>query len=106
MGKADYLNLGEWNAQCFRCGRKRKANELKKQWQGYFVCPEHWEPRQPQDFVRAIPDRPAAPWVQPLNWNYVGPNIALCTIASSSAIPGEMAPGCSIPLQSDQGYYQ
>lgn len=64
-GRADYYAAGDWNAMCFRCGRKRKASTLKKQWQGYYVCPEHWEPRQPQDFVRGISDNPTAPWSQP-----------------------------------------
>lgn len=95
MGRADYLRLGDHNAQCFRCGMKRKAGDLRKQWQGFWVCPEHWEPRQPQDFAKGIPDIQTVPWSQPVNWNYVGPPI--CTVAGSSAIPGFMTPGCSIP---------
>lgn len=63
-GKADNLELGDWNAACFECGRKFKASQMMKHWQGYYLCPEHWEPRQPQDFVRGVPDKPAAPWVQ------------------------------------------
>lgn len=70
----DFYEGGDWNAVCFRCGAKRKASQLWKQWQGYFVCPEHWEPRHPQDFVRSVPDYPGTPWSQPeiLN-NYIGP---------------------------------
>ena len=96
MGRADFLDLGNWNAQCFRCGMKRKASELRRQWQGYYVCPEHWEPRQPQDFVRAVPDQPGVPWDQPLNITYVGPAAALCTVGGRSAIPGQAVAGCSI----------
>ena len=66
MGRADYLKLGDWNAVCFQCGFKRKASYLQKNWQGYWVCPEHNEPRQVQDFARAVPDNEMAPWVQPL----------------------------------------
>lgn len=65
-GRADYLALGDWNAVCYECGRKRKASELKKHWQGYYVCPEHWEPRQVQDFVRNMPDIQTPPWAQPI----------------------------------------
>lgn len=65
-GKADYLELGDWNAVCFECGRKFKASMMKKHWQGYWVCPEHWEPRHPQDFVRAIREVQAPPWTQPM----------------------------------------
>lgn len=69
MGRADYLAEGDFNAQCYECGKKFKASMLKKHWQGYYVCPEHWEARQPQDFVRTIPDLQAPPWAQPLPAN-------------------------------------
>ena len=64
MGKADFLRLGAWNVVCFECGRKRKASEMKRHWQGYYVCPEEWEPRQPQDFVRGTKDVQTPPWTQ------------------------------------------
>lgn len=64
-GRADYLELGDFNAVCFECGRKRKASTLKKHWQGYWVCPEHWEARHPQDFVRSVPDEITPPFQQP-----------------------------------------
>jgi hypothetical protein len=106
MGQADYLNLGDWNAQCFRCGAKRKASTLRKQWQGYWVCPEHWEPRHPQDFVRGVADNPSVPWDQPASIVYVGPNIALCTVSGKSAIPDLMSPGCSIPSNAKVDAFQ
>lgn len=65
-GKADYLELGDWNAACYECGRKFKASQLIRHWQGYYVCKDHWESRQPQDFVRAVPDQQTPPWVQPM----------------------------------------
>ena len=93
-GKADYLALGDWNVVCFECGHKFKASMMKKHWQGYYVCPEHWEPRHPQDFVKGVPDNQTAPWVQPI------PNatfIAFCSLESQSAVPGLAGPGCMIP---------
>ena len=63
-GRADYLKLGDWNAACSMCGCKRKASELVLNWQGQYRCPKHNEPRQPQDFVRAVPDIQAVPWAQ------------------------------------------
>lgn len=66
-GRADYLELGDWNAVCYECGRKRKASTLVKHWQGYYVCPEHWEPRQSQDFVRNVQDVQTVPWAQPVS---------------------------------------
>lgn len=65
-GRADYLELGSWNTVCYQCGRKFKAGMLKRHWQGYYVCPEHWEPRHPQDFVRGVQDIVTPPWTQPM----------------------------------------
>jgi len=63
-GRADFLRLGDWNAVCYQCGRKMKASQLLRHWQGYYVCFEHWEIRQPQDFVKGIPDNQIVPWAQ------------------------------------------
>lgn len=65
MNDADRLELGTWNAICWECGRKGKAGGFIKHWKGYYVCPRCWEPRHPQDFVRAIPDIVTPPWIQP-----------------------------------------
>lgn len=42
---------------CDRCGCAVRSMEAKVTWEGYVVCPDDWEPRQPQDFVRARYDR-------------------------------------------------
>lgn len=93
-GHADYLDLGNWNAVCFFCGFKFKASELKRHWQGFYVCRGCWEPRQPQDFVRALPDTQFPPWVQPMPANTYG---TMCTPNGQSAVPGQMEPGCAYP---------
>lgn len=93
-GRADYLAEGDWNAVCFECGRKRKASMLKQHWQGYYVCPEHWEPRQPQDFVRNVTDDQTTPWAQPMPDDVFAP---MCTPQGLSAVPGEAQPGCMVP---------
>ena len=64
-GPADHLVLGDWNAICFFCGIKAKASELRRHWEGFYVCERCWEPRQPQDFVRGVPDKQVPPWTQP-----------------------------------------
>jgi hypothetical protein len=98
MSDADRLALGDWNALCFRCGRKFKASLMRKNWQGFYTCLRDWEPRQPQDFVRAIPDKMAPPWAQP----DLPPDFApMCTPADSQAIPGLGTPGCMIPGRND-----
>ena len=95
MSNSDGYSPGDWNAQCYRCGTKEKASRMEKQWQGFWVCHECWEPRQPQDFVRAIPDNPSVPWVQPVSWEYTGG--PYCEPAWRAAIPSYAVPGCMIP---------
>lgn len=93
-GRADYLALGDWNAVCYQCGRKRKASTMKKHWQGYYVCPEHWEPRQTQDFVRSVPDIQTPPWAQPMPADTFR---LTCSSEDQSAIPRRAEPGCVRP---------
>ena len=71
MGNANYFAEGDWNAACAECGRKFKASELIQlppgvAGSGLYVCRAHWNPRQPQDYVRGIQENPQAPWVQPV----------------------------------------
>lgn len=104
MTRPDRWDGGDWNAQCFRCGRKRKASELRRYWEGFWVCPEHWEERQPQDFVKGVPDNTSVPWSQPAATQYIGPPI--CTPAGRTATPGLMIPGCTIPSWTQEdGYF-
>jgi len=93
-GRADYLELGDWNAVCYQCGRKRKASTLVKHWQGYYVCQEHWEPRHPQDFVRNVPDTQTPPWTQPMPADVF---VGHCFPNNQTALPDYAIPGCFIP---------
>jgi len=95
-GKADYLQLGDWNSVCYQCGAKFKASELRRHWQGYYVCDKHWEARHPQDFVRGVPDIQTPPWAQPTPANQF---VVICTPDGSSAMPGVAIPGCMIPAK-------
>lgn len=65
MSAQNYFVLGDFNVACFECGRKKKASQMKKHWKGYHVCPEHWEPRHPQDFVGNAPPQEQVPYSQP-----------------------------------------
>lgn len=101
-GEADYLSLGDWNAVCFDCGKKRKASELVKTWQNFYVCPHHVNiVRHPQDFVRGIPDNMSVPWSQstpaPIFTHFCTPN-------GLSAVPGFAEPGCAVPSYISPSY--
>ena len=60
---------GDWSVLCDACGRKMRASDLQQRWDGLKVCPEDWEPRQPQDFVRGVADYQAPPWTRPEHQN-------------------------------------
>ena len=93
-GRADYYDEGGYNALCYECGRKRKASDLVKHWQGYYVCPEHWEARHPQDFVRGIKDIETPPWVQ--DAGYTLSTGVLGSVGGSLTGGGGNVPGTSI----------
>lgn len=84
---------GDFNATCFECGRKFKASQLKKHWQGYFVCPDHWEIRHPQDFVRNVADNMGTPWAQPLASNFI---TGVCTFAGRVSVADWAIADCAI----------
>lgn len=66
----NYLVLGDWNVICDQCGKKRKASEVAKRWDGLVVCktevrPGCYETRHPQDFVRTVVDNQAVAFSRP-----------------------------------------
>lgn len=98
MPGADFLDLGNWNANCAKCGFKFKASELIKESAGaglssMYVCRKCWRPRQPQDFVRGIPENPSAPFVQKFPETYV---TDFCTLQGISALPDYAIADCAI----------
>jgi hypothetical protein len=93
MARSNYFAPGDHNALCSMCGRKRKASELVKNWQGAYRCPEHNEPRHPQDFAKGIQEHPGVAWSQAPNDVFV----VFCTAQGSSSIPNWATPGCAIP---------
>lgn len=68
MGQADFLSVGTNNVICDQCGRKFKAYDLTEQWDGIWTCRRCWDYRNPQEYLRGLPDnmkpelsRPEAP---------------------------------------------
>lgn len=53
-------NKGDHWIQCDLCASHIYASEARYRWDGMVVCPDDWEPRQPQDFVRGRQDKIAA----------------------------------------------
>lgn len=90
---------GQWNLICDVCGKKYKASDAKKRWDGFIVCPSDYETRQPQDFVKAKPDKISVPFTRPeptdqfTTVNYTVP--LTCTFFGSSGEAGTCVAGCA-----------
>ena len=56
---------GDFNRICDRSGFKVKASETRREWNGLIVRTVDWEIRQPQDFVRGVPDHQVVPYPRP-----------------------------------------
>ncbi len=62
--------LGEWRAQCDRCGFHYHNVHLRKEWTGLRVCHgpntnNCFEMRNAQEFVRGVRDKQSPPWSRP-----------------------------------------
>ena len=56
---------GQWLAICDICGFKFHSGKLRKTWEGYMACSGCWEPRHPQDMIKAKKDDSSVPWTRP-----------------------------------------
>ena len=67
MPELGFFELGNANFQCDECGRGFKATQMRKRWDGAWVCDTGtcWEPRQPQDFQRGVKDDPSLAIARP-----------------------------------------
>lgn len=102
MGTADYLDLGQWNTICDRCGKKYKANELRKEWDGLMVCWRCYEIRQPQDYVRSVPDKQAPPWTRPDSDQFESP---FCDLQGISSVADFATADCWVADLVPSGLY-
>jgi hypothetical protein len=48
--------LGDSKAVCDVCGFHMHQSKLKKRWDNAMVCTQCWEPRHPQDLIKARPE--------------------------------------------------
>ena len=84
---------GEHYGVCQSCGLEVLASKLRRRWDGLLVCPDDWEPRHPQEFVRGTTDKIAATG----NVSPEPPDVfvtGICTTRSAKA--GCAVAGCAI----------
>lgn len=91
--KKNYFVSGEWNVTCDVCAKKIKAGQAKQRWDGLIVCPEDFEHRHPQDFVKAKTDKIVVAFQRPIQT----PEFTVCTLQNSVSIAGVGVAGCMIP---------
>lgn len=65
MSKNTFFS-GQWNLTCDVCSKKIKTGQARKRWDGFIVCPDDYETRHPQDFVRARQDKISVPFTRPI----------------------------------------
>lgn len=93
----NWYKQGSANAICDICGKKFKLYELKKRWDGFWVCQSDWESRHPQDFIRGVKETltlPITKPIQPMPTAYV-----VCSVTGRNGVAGLGVAGCAITGQ-------
>ena len=88
----NYFLSGAWNVTCDVCSRKIKSGEAKQRWDGLIVCPDDYEHRHEQDYVKSKTDKISVPFQRPIQT----PDYTVCTLEGSSATPNFAIAGCMV----------
>lgn len=59
------FRAGTTNTICDETGAKVKMSQVRRRWDGAYVIPEVWEPRDPQDFPVKIDAQKVFPNARP-----------------------------------------
>lgn len=79
-----YIKGDFWRI-CDRSGRKVRASQTVKQWDGLIVAFDEYEDRHPQDFVRGRKDNQAVPDARPEPVDaFLGPLTTVTTAAANA----------------------
>lgn len=90
----NHLQLGNWNCLCDSCGRKFKALDLRRRWDGLMVCAEDYEIRHPSDFLRVQKEKIAVDFSRPYPTadTFIGPS---CSVKDSTGRAGVGTADCA-----------
>lgn len=100
MSKTWNYRSGDWWAICDVCAKKVKASKIKQRWDGLLVCPEDFEHRHSQDFIKVRQDKITVPFLRPrpqdvfVDITYTGDTLT-CTPMSRSGVAGIGIAGCA-----------
>lgn len=65
---------------------RRRNYDTEKEWNGAIVGPDNFETRQPQDFLKGVPDIQTVPDARPPSEIFTGP---FFTLMAADALPGD-----------------
>lgn len=65
MFKRPQVNPGNWTVVCDRTGFRLLNTQVQFEWNGLLVFDRVWEIRQPQDYLKGIPDNMSVPYARP-----------------------------------------
>ena len=65
MGTERFYKLGSFYRICDRTGFATRAERTQTEWNNLIVNRRVWEARQPQDFVKGVPDNQTVPYARP-----------------------------------------
>ena len=100
MSRTWSYSSGDWLAICDVCAKKVKASKIKQRWDGLLVCPEDFEHRHAQDFIKVRQDKITVPFLRPrpqdvfVAVTYTGDTLT-CTPMSKFGISGIGISGCA-----------
>lgn len=95
----NYFLSGQWNVICDVCSRKIKSGQAKQRWDGFIVCPDDFEYRHPQDFVKAKTDKITVPFTRPRPPDiFVGQQALSAIFTDSSTITDNLVIGYAFDL--------
>lgn len=66
MFKRPEVQPGTWTTVCDRTGFRLLNTQCRFEWNGLLVFDQVWEIRQPQDYLKGIPDDQSVPYARPM----------------------------------------
>lgn len=66
MLKRPTVEPGTWTCVDDRTGFRLLNTQVQFEWNGLLVYDRVWEVRQPQDYLRGIPDNQSVPYARPM----------------------------------------
>lgn len=95
-----YIPGDHW-VECDVCGFEYRHSVMKERWDNLVVCPQDYEVRHPQDFVRGREEDQNAKGLQRSQTNEA---FIDNPCFDHSAIPNKMIPGCILPGRDPDNY--